>query len=154
MLQLLPGMRITLLLLLVMGWLAVSCSAQGPATSQVALPTPTILTASFTAVAGELNQESIKEAQSTPEPVAFPDAGDLELGQRIYGNLCAQCHGLDLQGTEEGGFLTNLNMNQDDFTIMLRTGGGLGNQHLFGTTKVSQTGIESLFSYLETFSDS
>ena len=154
MLQLSPGLRIGLLLLIVMGWLAVSCTAQGPTMSREALPTPTILTASFTAVAGDLNQESIKEAQSTPETAAVEDEVDLELGQRIYGNLCAQCHGQDLQGTDQGGALTALEMTPEDFTVLLRTGGGIGNQHLFGTTRVSQTGIKALLGYLESLSDS
>ncbi len=137
---------------LVAGWLAVSCTGTAPRAEMEVLPTPTILTARFTPVAGQLNEESLKQAQATPATPAA--AVDLELGQRVYGNLCAQCHGADLQGTEQGGALTVRDMSQDEFVVLLRTGGALGNQHLFGTTKVSQTGIADLWGYLQSIADS
>ncbi len=140
---------------LVAGWLAVSCTGTGaaPRAEMEVLPTPTILTARFTPVAGQINEESLKQAATSAAPAEAP-AVDLELGQRVYGNLCAQCHGADLQGTEQGGALTVWDMSQDEFVVLLRTGGELGNQHLFGTTKVSQTGIAALWGYLQSIADS
>ncbi len=141
-------------LLLAVGWLAASCAGTESRAEIEVLPTPTVLTARFTPVAGQLDAEGIKRAQSTPAIASATTSVDLELGQRVYGNLCAQCHGVDLQGTDEGGDLTALPMVQEEFTVLLRTGGKLGNQHQFGTTKVSETGIEALFGYLQTMAAS
>ncbi len=148
----LPGKRFCIGVLAV-SWLAAACTGTETRSEIEILPTPTMLIASFTPVAGQMDSESIQQAQSTPAAPAATEV-DLELGQRVYGNLCAQCHGADLQGTDEGGALAALDMARDEFTILLRTGGGLGNQHLFGTTKVSETGIEALFGYLQSMANS
>ena len=148
-----PGKRFCTWVL-VASWLVASCTGTESGSEIEVLPTPTILIASFTPVAGQIDEEGIKQAQSTPAATAADTEVDLELGQRVYGNLCAQCHGADLQGTDEGGALTALDMPRDEFTVLLRTGGGLGNSHLFGTTKISETGIEALFGYLKSMADS
>ena len=141
-------------LILALGSFTASCSGTMSRSEIEALPTPTILSASFTPVAGQIDEEAIKQAQSSPETAESEPEVDLELGQRIYGNLCAQCHGADLQGTAEGQALTSFEMSPDEFTVLLRTGGELGNQHQFGTTKVSETGIAALFAYLNAMADS
>lgn len=145
----LPGKRFCIGMLAV-SWLAAACTGTETRAEIEVLPTPTMLIASFTPVAGQMDTESIQQAQATPAATEV----DLELGRRVYGNLCAQCHGADLQGTDEGGALAALDMSRDEFTVLLRTGGGLGNQHLFGTTKVSETGIAALFGYLQSMANS
>ena len=148
----LPGLLF--ILILALGWLTASCSGSVSRSEIEALPTPTILSASFTPVAGQMDEEAIKQAQSTLETAESEPEVDLELGQRVYGNLCAQCHGEDLQGTAEGQALTSFDMPADEFTVLLRTGGEMGNQHLFSTIKVSETGIEAIFAYLNSIADS
>jgi len=82
-------------------------------------------------------------AVQLPDTVSF--ANDV---LPIFRQRCAECHGAERQGTADGGALTTLDMTADEFLIFLRTGGELGNEHLFGTTKISNPGIESLFAYL------
>ena len=61
-----------------------------------------------------------------------------------------QCHGAELEGTDQAGALTALDMTQNDFLIFLRTGGDLGNSHQFGPAKASNAGIEDLYAFLVT----
>ncbi len=136
------------LLACLFGSLLVACTgAREPA--QV-LPTPTMPVARFTPVAGTMNEAAAEETKDQIQATAVAAQGDIEAGQRVYANRCAECHGAERQGTGLGGELATLDMTLDDFIIFLRTGGELGNDHLFGTTKVSNPGIESLFAYLTT----
>lgn len=111
-------------------------------------PTPTPLIADFRQPTTVIDPEAAREAQAAAqEPTA--DSAALDTGQRLYANLCAECHGPALEGTDQAGALTALEMTAGELAVFLRTGGGLGNFHLFGTGKVSNPGIESLFTYLE-----
>ena len=125
----------------------------GPADTPAELaPTPTMPVAQFTPVAGQMNEEKALETQSQiedQETEAF-NAEDIETGSRVYANRCAECHGAELEGTDQGGALTGLDMAQDDFLIFLRTGGELGNSHQFGPAKASNAGIEALYAFLVT----
>ena len=125
----------------------------GPATAPAELaPTPTMPVARFTPVAGQMDEEKAREAQSQTEERASDefDSEDIETGSRVYANRCAECHGAELEGTDQGGALTGLDMTQDDFLIFLRTGGELGNSHQFGPAKASNAGIEALYAFLVT----
>lgn len=115
-------------------------------------PLPTMPVAQFTPVAGQLNEEKALEAQSQMEAheAGDFDAEDIETGSRVYANRCAECHGAALEGTDQGGALTVLDMPRDDFLIFLRTGGDLGNSHQFGPAKASNAGIEALYAFLVT----
>lgn len=125
-----------------------ACTAAAPDTAAEVLPTPTILTASFDQATSVIDVEAAHEAQAQATLTAA-STENIALGERIYGNLCAQCHGDSLQGTDQGSALTDFALTAADLEVLLRTGGGLGNQHLFGTSKVSSTGISALFQYLE-----
>lgn len=131
-------------------FLLVGC---GPADTPVELaPTPTMPVAQFTPVAGQLNEEKALETQSQLEDQETEDfnAEDIETGSRVYANRCAECHGAELEGTDQAGALTALDMTQNDFLIFLRTGGDLGNSHQFGPAKASNAGIEDLYAFLVT----
>lgn len=131
-------------------FLLVGC---GPTDTPAELaPTPTMPVAQFTPVAGQLNEEKALEAQSQIEDQATEDfnAEDIKTGSRVYANRCAECHGAELEGTDQAGALTVLDMTQDDFLIFLRTGGDLGNSHQFGPAKASNAGIEDLYAFLIT----
>ena len=128
----------------------------GPSdTSAELAPTPTMPVAQFTPVAGSLNEEKALEAQSQIEDQEAEDfnAEDIETGSRVYANRCAECHGAELEGTDQAGALTALDMTQDDFLIFLRTGGDLGNSHQFGPAMASNAGIEALYAFLVTALD-
>ncbi len=136
--------------LLAAAFLLIGC---GPSdTSAELAPTPTMPVAQFTPVAGSLNEEKALEAQSQIEGQEAEDfnAEDIETGSRVYANRCAECHGAELEGTDQAGALTALDMTQDDFLIFLRTGGDLGNSHQFGPAMASNAGIEDLYAFLVT----
>lgn len=61
-----------------------------------------------------------------------------------------QCHGAELEDTDQAEALIALDMRQNDFLIFLRTGSELGNSHLFGPAKASNAGIEDLYAFLVT----
>lgn len=133
-----------------LGALLTACTGSAPRESVQVLPTPTMPVARFTPVAGEMNEAAAEETKEQIQATAVAIQGDIEAGQRVYANRCAECHGAERQGTDAGSALTSLDMTMDDFIIFLRTGGDLGNDHLFGTTKVSNPGLEALFAYLTT----
>lgn len=136
--------------LLAAAFLLMGC---GPADAPAELaPTPTMPVAQFTPVAGQLNEEKALETQSRIEDQEAADfnAEDIETGARVYANRCAECHGAELEGTDQAGALTTLDMTQNDFLIFLRTGGDLGNSHQFGPAKASNAGIEDLYAFLVT----
>ena len=131
-------------------FLLVGCGP--PETPAELAPTPTMPVAQFTPVAGQLNEEKALEAQSQIEDQETQDfnAEDIETGSRVYANRCAECHGAELEGTDQAGALTALDMTQNDFLIFLRTGGDLGNSHQFGPAMASNAGIEDLYAFLVT----
>ncbi len=142
--------RLISLPLCLLSLLLAGCTGSTSSEPVQVLPTPTMPVARFTAVAGELNEAAVVATQEQSQAAAAVTTGDLEAGQRVYANRCAECHGANRQGTAEGRALTTLDMTADEFLRLLRTGGELGNDHLFGPTKISNPGIESLFAYLTT----
>ncbi len=139
---------LALCLLCLLGALLASCTGGTSSEPAQVLPTPTMPVARFTAVAGEMNEVAAEDTKEQIQATVVAIQGDTEAGQRVYANRCAECHGAEQQGTADGGALTTLDMTADEFLIFLRTGGELGNEHLFGPTKISNPGIESLFAYL------
>lgn len=91
----------------------------------------------------------VDKAKETQEELAANAAAELvSSGEFIYGNKCAECHGEGATGTEEGGSLVGLTMDETVFTDLLRTGGELGNDHLFGPNAISPDGVKGIYAYL------
>jgi mono/diheme cytochrome c family protein len=112
---------------------------------QSALTHTVTLTATMTvsaAVAGE-------EAASVP--AAPPEV--LERGARSYvRNKCGDCHGAQGEGVAgKGKAIVDLMLSEKEFERMLRTGGGLGNSHIFGPSAVSPAGMSALFAFVQSF---
>lgn len=89
----------------------------------------------------------------TPPATAAQSAasGDPVAGKTVYDNKCASCHGAAGEGvTGKGKGLAGWTMSAGDFTDILRTGakGTLGNEHLYGTSQVSPSGIENLYAFV------
>lgn len=81
------------------------------------------------------------------------DSGpDLALGERVYGNHCAECHGENGTGASAASVI-GLELEAGAFEDLLRTGGDLGPDHLFGTQKVSPGGLEALYAYISSLAD-
>jgi mono/diheme cytochrome c family protein len=85
----------------------------------------------------------------TPEATAGPD---LTLGQRVYENKCASCHGEKGEGVQgKGKGIASWTMSASEFEDIQRTGGNgkLGNEHLFGMNQISPVGMSNLYAYVQ-----
>ncbi len=75
-------------------------------------------------------------------------APDVATGELVFGNRCAECHGEGAAGTDQASSLVGLSLSEDDFEDLIRTGGDLGPDHLFGSTKISPDGLSAVYAYL------
>jgi mono/diheme cytochrome c family protein len=76
-------------------------------------------------------------------------------GANNYERLeCFTCHGENGAGgagsigDKEAPPLTGLTLTEDEFIDWMRTGGTLGNDHLFSTNRLSESGGKNLYQYL------
>jgi mono/diheme cytochrome c family protein len=95
------------------------------------------------------SEEAAAEATDTPEP-ATP-AGDLARGENLYATKgCGECHGPAGEGVEgAGAAVAGTSLTFDEFEDLLRTGGGIGPDHLFGTSSISPSGLAALHAWLQ-----
>jgi mono/diheme cytochrome c family protein len=74
-------------------------------------------------------------------------------GKNRYDALdCGSCHGADAKGTSKGKALIPTQLTQAQFIDFLRTGGKLGNAHLYSTNRLSDTGSKNLYLYIQSLS--
>lgn len=145
------------------------CGGASSGSASVASPTaavvPTMPPARFTAVA----QQSALTAtiaftttaavpitattEITQTTAAGPVAADLERGARSYvRNQCASCHGERGEGVAgKGQAIAGTTLSEREFEHLLRTGGGLGNTHIFGPSAISPAGMAALYAYVQSF---
>src|SRR5581483_319770 len=77
------------------------------------------------------------------------DAEKVALGKGRYEALdCGSCHGADAKGTDKGKALVPNKLTEDQFIDFLRTGGKLGNAHLYSTNRLSDAGGKNLYLYI------
>lgn len=124
-----------------------------PSAADTAPAAPTMPSGNFTAV-GEQSILSdtarlTQTAQTTQTTSAT--AADLTRGEAAYTkNKCGDCHGVNGEGvTDKGGALAGMTLSLAEFDAVLRTGGGLGNTHIFGRSAVSPSGMEALYAYVQ-----
>ncbi|NJN82656.1 MAG: cytochrome c [Caldilineaceae bacterium] len=125
--------------------------AQEPS-SNSARVAPTALVARFGAPTSVIDLTKVAERaeDGTPEPDGNPD---LALGENGYGRLCAECHGAAGEGVAgEGETIIGMTLEYGAFDDLLRTGGGNGNEHIFGPTKISDDGIRALLAFVQSLS--
>jgi mono/diheme cytochrome c family protein len=159
-LWLIPSMLLVLLLAACGG----STPAQSPGSVPASLrPVATMPPARFTAVAQQVFTDTVRstpseaiasagEATATPASASAPD---LTRGATVYTNRCASCHGDQGEGVaDKGGALTEFELSYSEFDTLLRTGanGRLGNEHLFGPSAVSPSGMQALYAYVQSLS--
>ncbi len=89
----------------------------------------------------------LKEA-SEADKKADAAGPDVATGEFIYGNRCAECHGAGAIGTDQAVSLIGLQLSTAAFDDLIRTGGALGPDHLFGPTKISPDGLKAVYAYL------
>jgi mono/diheme cytochrome c family protein len=133
-------------------------SAQSPGEPPASLrPVATMPPARFTAVAQQVFTDTVRTTPATNAGVASAtptSAGpDLSRGATVYTNRCASCHGDQGQGVDgKAEPLTEFEFSPSEFDTFLRTGanGRLGNEHLFGASMVSPSGMQALYAYVQT----
>jgi mono/diheme cytochrome c family protein len=78
-------------------------------------------------------------------------AADLTRGANAYArNNCAECHGENGEGVAgKGAAIAGITLTEDEFADLLRTGGGLGNTHIFGPSAISPGGMSALYAYVQ-----
>src|SRR5439155_15094656 len=80
---------------------------------------------------------------------AAVDPSLIEAGKGRYVALqCGSCHGDDAKGTDKGPALVGTKLTQDEFVNVLRTGGKLGNAHLYSTNRLSDAGGKNIYLYV------
>jgi len=142
-------------LLLVSAACGASSTSSGGNTA-VEAAVATMPSASFTAVANQsvlTATVAITSAATTTttEVVAVESSPDLERGARSYvKNECGACHGEEGEGVaDKGGAITGSTLTLQEFDTLLRTGNGLGAEHIFGPSAVSPGGVTTLHAYVQ-----
>lgn len=162
-----------LLLLLVVFLLLVACgrnretdSGGAASGSQSAsadrMAAPTMPSGQFTAVGEQsvlTNTATLTQTEQSTETTATTQtvqtvsaaAPDLTRGEAAYTkNKCGDCHGAEGEGVaDKGNSLVGMTLTLEAFDAVLRTGGGLGNTHIFGRSAVSPSGMEALYAYVQ-----
>ncbi|HXF62274.1 MAG TPA: c-type cytochrome [Caldilineaceae bacterium] len=112
--------------------------------ARFAMPTTMITVAPRVAVT------ATAEATATSEPQAGPTV-DLARGERLYNDRgCAECHGPAGEGVEgKGAAIAGTALSEDEFTDLMRTGGGIGPDHLYGPSAISPSGMTALHAWLQ-----
>ncbi|MEM7030496.1 MAG: cytochrome c [Chloroflexota bacterium] len=111
---------------------------------------PTMPAAQFTSVGA---QSGLTETTNLATPTAKIDDGpDLAVGERVYTNRCAECHGANAEGGSATS-LVGLTLDETTFEDLLRTGGELGSEHVFGTRAVSQNGLVAMYAWLQSLNE-
>jgi mono/diheme cytochrome c family protein len=124
-------------------------------TQSAAPPTPTRPFGQFTAVGEQsiLTQTNTltQSVQSTGTTSTEEPSIDLARGEAAYvKNKCGDCHGAAGEGVaDKGEPLTEMSLALAEFDNVLRTGGGLGNSHIFGRSAISPSGMEHLYGYVQ-----
>lgn len=122
--------------------------------AQFAAPTTMIRSSSDDEVTGTETMTDTEdiEAEATPEPAAQDE--DLARGATIYANReCAECHGAEGEGVEgEGSAIAGTALTEAEFTDLLRTGGEIGPDHLYGPNAISPGGMTALHAWLQSLS--
>ena len=135
-------------------------SSQSPSADRLAAPT--MPAGQFTAVGEQsilTDTASLTETAQTTQSVQTTQttsaaAPDLARGEAAYTkNKCGDCHGAKGEGvTDKGNAIAGTTLSLEAFDALLRTGGGLGNDHIFGRSAVSPSGMEALYAYVQSFS--
>ena len=155
-------------LLLVLGLLSLAAcrGAASKATDTEGTPIPkeepTLIT-DATAEATHVWKQptSIIKIQDTPTPGPSTPASDdeklIERGKMLYEkNECNSCHGDRGEGLpDKGAELAGTELSAEEFEDVLRTGGRgeLGNDHLYGTSAITSSGIKAVYAFLQSLAD-
>ncbi|MEZ4659540.1 MAG: cytochrome c [Caldilineaceae bacterium] len=128
-----------------------SSSNSNSDTGATAAPTvaPTMPAANFAAVSQSAGV--ITETLVVSDTENNTSTSDLERGAAAYTkNKCGDCHGANGEGVaDKGNVIASTTLPFEDFETVLRTGGGLGNEHIFGRSAISPGGMTALYDYVK-----
>jgi mono/diheme cytochrome c family protein len=157
---------ITLLLILGLLGFAACQGADGGATNAGATSTPkeeaTLITDATAEATHVWKQPTsvikVKDTPtSAPSTPASADAKLIERGQMLYEKKeCNGCHGDNGEGLpDKGSKLAGTELTAAEFEDTLRTGGRgeLGNDHLYGTSAITSSGIKAVYAFLQSLAD-
>lgn len=87
----------------------------------------------------------------TPEPAGAALTAEQARGQELYTTRkCAECHGANAEGVpDKGSALAGTTLTEQEFTDLLRTGGDIGPDHLFGPMTISPSGVTAIHVWLQ-----
>lgn len=87
----------------------------------------------------------------TPEPAGAALTAEQARGQELYATRkCAGCHGDGAEGVpDKGSALAGTTLTEQEFTDLLRTGGDIGSDHLFGPMTISPSGVTAIHAWLQ-----
>ena len=90
------------------------------------------------------------ESDGTPEPERTRYA----LGEEAYSATLCRLSWRRWDGCgRKAETIVGMELEPVAFVELLRAGGGYGNEHIFGPTKISDDGIVSLLAYVQTLSE-
>ena len=105
---------------------------------------PTEAPAIATAAAGTAAARATSQSQTVS---LDPEA--VERGKGRWDALeCGSCHGANGEGTDDGSALAGTTLTEREFVDFLRTGGTIGNDHLYSTNRLSTGGVANLYQYV------
>ena len=161
-----PRIRLPIVLFIIL-LLVVACGrnrdageasgSQSPSADRLA--SPTMPAGQFVAVGEQsvlTGTANLTETMPTTQTAQITQSGnaaapDLTRGANAYTkNKCGDCHGAQGEGVaDKGNAIVGTAITFEEFDQVLRTGGGLGNTHIFGRSAVSPSGMEALYAYVQ-----
>jgi mono/diheme cytochrome c family protein len=125
-----------------------SPTASSASASGAAQAVPTMPAGNFKPAA----ENQITKTVSVTGTQTSATAPDLALGKRVYTkNKCADCHGEkgEIVAGKTTKAIGGTSLTAEQFDQFLRTGGGLGNDHIFGPSAISPGGMQALYAYVK-----
>jgi mono/diheme cytochrome c family protein len=148
---------ISILLIAACGRGQSSTSSSGSAQTESAAAAPTMPAGKFVAVGEQsiLSDTSKLTVTTQTTGTTTGAAPDLASGESAYTkNKCGDCHGAKGEGVaDKGKAIAGTTLTLEEFDAILRTGGGLGNTHIFGRSAVSPSGMEALYAYVQSLKE-
>jgi mono/diheme cytochrome c family protein len=131
-------------------WVVILATGCGSAPAGTALPTATTIpTFEFTVPTDAPSVQTAAAATAAAQNPGGLNPEVVERGRGRYEALqCAECHGENGEGNDQGPSLLTSTMSEDDFISLMRSGGEMGPEHQFSTNVLSASGGVNLYQYL------
>lgn len=126
-----------------------SAASAAPTAPPLPIPTKNFVAVGQLTVLTDTN--TVTGTTATTQTASANTDADLKRGETAYTkNKCGDCHGVQGEGVpDKGGPVAGTTISYEEFDKVLRTGGGLGNTHIFGRSAVSPSGMEALYAYVK-----